>query len=116
MDAKKQLGREIVARYHGQAAGSQAEASFVRRFRDNEVPEEMPEIKINPESNTILLCKVISEAGLVKSNSEGRRAIVQGGVKVNGEKIADENAEISCCGEFVIQVGKRRFAKVIFVR
>ena len=52
----------------------------------------------------------------MKSNSEGRRAIVQGGVKVNGEKIADENAEISCCGEFVIQVGKRRFAKVIFVR
>ena len=116
MDAKKQLGREIVARYHGQAAGSQAEANFVRRFRDNEVPEEMPELKINPESDTILLCKVISEAGLVKSNSEGRRAIVQGGVKVNGEKIADDNAEISCCGEFVIQVGKRRFAKVIFVR
>jgi len=116
MDAKKQLGREIVARYHGQAAGSQSEANFVRRFRDNEVPDEMPEITINPEYDTILLCKVISEAGLVKSNSEGRRAIVQGGVKVNGEKIGDENAEISCCGEYVIQVGKRRFAKVIFVR
>lgn len=115
MDAKKQLGREIVARYHGQAAGSQAEANFVRRFRDNEVPDEMPEITINPECDTMLLCKVISEAGLVKSNSEGRRAIVQGGVKVNGEKIGDENAEISCCGEYVIQVGKRRFAKVIFV-
>lgn len=116
MDAKKQLGREIVGRYHGQDAGPQAEANFVRRFRDNEVPEEMPEVKIETEFDTILLCKAISEAGLVKSNSEGRRAIVQGGVKVNGEKVADENAEISCCGEFVIQVGKRRFAKVIFVR
>lgn len=116
MDAKKQLGREIVARYHGAAAATQAEESFIRRFRDNEIPNDMPEIRIPAETEKMLLCKLIAEAGLVKSNSEGRRAIAQGGVKINGEKIGDENAEIACVGEVILQVGKRRFAKAVFIR
>ena len=59
---------------------------------------------------------MLAQAEVVKSNSEGRRAIQQGGVKVNGEKVSDENLEIECRGEYVIQVGKRRFAKVSFVK
>lgn len=116
MDAKKQLGREIVTRYHGEAAAVKAEENFVRRFRNNEIPEDMPEVRVKSEGETILLCKLIAEAGLVKSNSEGRRSIAQGGVKVNSEKVSDENAEIACSGEVILQVGKRRFAKVIFIR
>lgn len=115
MDAKKQLGREIVARYHGGLAASQAEEDFVKRFRDNQVPDDMPEFRLSPESSKVLLCKVLAEAGLVKSNSEGRRAIIQGGVKINGEKVSDENLEIVSDGEYILQVGKRRFAKVVFV-
>jgi tyrosyl-tRNA synthetase len=57
---------------------------------------------------------VLAQAVLVKSNSEGRRAIQQGGVKLNGEKVSDENLEIPCSGEYIIQVGKRRFARVRF--
>jgi tyrosyl-tRNA synthetase len=57
---------------------------------------------------------VLAQADLVKSNSEGRRAIQQGGVKLNGEKVSDENLEIPCSGELIIQVGKRRFARVRF--
>jgi tyrosyl-tRNA synthetase len=115
METKKLLGREIVARYHGSAAAAQAEENFVRRFRDNQTPEEMPEIKLVVTGDTILLGKLLAEAGLVKSNSEGRRAITQGGVKVNGDRISDENLELACKGMYILQVGKRRFARVIFV-
>jgi len=114
MAAKKALGRELVARYHGEAAGAQAEENFVSRFRDNQTPDEMPEFTLKPEGEKALLCRVLAEASLVKSNSEGRRSIQGGGVKVNGEKVADENAELACAGEYIIQVGKRRFAKVRF--
>jgi tyrosyl-tRNA synthetase len=55
---------------------------------------------------------VLAEAGLVKSNSEGRRAIQQGGVKINSEKVSDENLELTSGNQYVLQVGKRRFAKV----
>jgi tyrosyl-tRNA synthetase len=114
MEAKKQLGREMVARYHGATAAAQAEENFVRRFRDNQTPDDMPEIVLAADEGKMLLCKVLAQSDLVKSNSEGRRAVQQGGVKVNGEKVSDENLEIACSGEYIIQVGKRRFAKVRF--
>ena len=114
MAAKKQLAREMVGRYHGAEAGEQADENFIKRFRNNETPEDMPEFVLTSEGAKVLLCKVLAEAGLTKSNSEGRRSIQGGGVKVNGEKISDENQEIDCVGEYVIQVGKRRFAKVRF--
>jgi tyrosyl-tRNA synthetase len=116
MEAKKQLGREIVARYHGVPAAAHAEGNFVKRFRDNQTPDEMPEIIVTVDEENALLCKILAQSVLVKSNSEGRRAIQQGGVKVNGEKISDENLEIACSGEYIIQVGKRRFARVRFVK
>jgi len=114
MDAKKQLGREIVCRYHGPDAGVQAEENFVKRFRDNQTPDDMPEITVSAEGGKLLLCKILATAGLVPSNSEGRRAIKGGGVKVNGDKVSDENLEIESSGEYVVQVGKRRFAKIKF--
>jgi len=114
MEAKKRLGREMVTRYHGAVAAALAEENFVKRFRDNQTPDDMPEVTLAAEGDKMLLCKVLALADLVKSNSEGRRAIQQGGVKVNGERVADENLEISCGGEYIIQVGKRRFARVIF--
>jgi tyrosyl-tRNA synthetase len=112
MEAKKQLAREIVGRYHGEEAAVQADQNFVKRFRDNETPEDMPEIAISLEGEKIPLFKVLASAGLVKSSSEGRRSIQGGGVKVNGEKIAEEILELAA-GSYVIQVGKRRFAKVV---
>ncbi len=114
MEAKKRLGREMVMRYHGSDMASQAEENFVKRFRDNQTPEKMPEIAMAVEEENMLLCKVLAQADLVKSNSEGRRAIQQGGVKINGEKVNDENLEISCSGEYTLQVGKRRFARITF--
>jgi tyrosyl-tRNA synthetase len=115
MEIKKQLGREMVTRYHGITSAAQAEENFVKRFRDNQTPDEMPEIILTVEEEKALLCKILAQADLVKSNSEGRRAIQQGGVKIDGVKISDENLEIACSGEYIIQVGKRRFARVRFV-
>ena len=114
MEAKKQLGREIVARYHGAEMATVAEENFVSRFRDNQVPEDMPVVELAAEGEKVLLCKLLALAGVVPSNSEGRRAIKGGGVKVNGEKVADENLELVCSGEYVVQVGKRRFSRVVY--
>ena len=114
MDAKKRLGRELVTRFHNERAAVQAEQNFTRRFRDNEIPAEMPEVSLGVDGECMLLYKVLALADLVKSNSEGRRAIQQGGVKINGEKVGDENLELACHGEYVIQVGKRRFSRVKF--
>jgi len=114
MEAKKQLGREIVSRYHGVAAAQAAEGNFVRRFRDNQTPDEMPELILPTQEGVILLGRLLAEAGLVQSNSEGRRAINQGGVKVNGEKISDDALELPRAGEYILQFGKRRFAKIVF--
>ncbi|HJV65547.1 MAG TPA: tyrosine--tRNA ligase [Geomonas sp.] len=111
MDAKKQLAREMVARYHGADAATLADENFVKRFRNNEMPEDMPEISIALEGAKMPLFKVLATAELVKSGSEGRRSIQGGGVKVDGEKVADESLELGA-GQYVIQVGKRRFAKV----
>lgn len=114
MAAKKQLAREIVARYHGAVAADNAEESFVRRFRDNQTPEEMPEYILSAEEGKVLLSRLLAEAGLVKSNSEGRRAINQGGVKVNGEKVTNDMLELPGVGDYVLQFGKRRFARIVF--
>lgn len=114
MEAKKQLAREMVGRYHGEEAAALADENFIKRFRNNETPDEMPEITLKPEGEKVLLCRVLTEAGLTKSNGEGRRSIQGGGVKINGEKVSDENLEIACSGEYIIQVGKRRFARVTF--
>jgi tyrosyl-tRNA synthetase len=114
MDAKKQLGREIVSRYHGQAAASAAEENFVKRFRDNQTPEDMLEITLSPAGEPIALAKLLVQAGLVASNGEGKRAIQQGGVKVDGNKVSDEFLELACTGSYILQVGKRRFGRVSF--
>ncbi len=112
MEAKKALGRELVSRYHSILAAGEAEENFVRRFRDNQVPKEMEAVTLHCDAEKMLLCKALAEAGLVKSNSEGRRSILQGGVKVDTVKVADENYEISRGNQYVIQVGKRRFARI----
>jgi len=114
MEAKKQLGREIVFRYHGEAEALAAEENFVSRFRDNQIPDDMPELILPAKSSSVLLCKLLAAAGVVPSNSEGRRAIKGGGVKVDGEKITDENLELQCTGAYVLQVGKRRFVKIVY--
>lgn len=113
MTAKKALAQELVARFHGPVAAQAAEESFVRRFRDNQIPDEISSFKLSSQEGKILLCKALAESGLVSSNSEGRRAVQQGGVKVNSEKISDVNFALQAGAEYIVQVGKRKFAKLL---
>lgn len=113
MAAKKRLGRELVSRFHGAGAGDIAEENFVKRFKENEIPDEMPQVSFTLADGSILLARAMTEAGLTKSNGEGRRAIDGGGVKLNNEKVSDTNLELSAPGEYIVQIGKRRFARVM---
>ncbi|MBC7961934.1 MAG: tyrosine--tRNA ligase [Steroidobacteraceae bacterium] len=113
MAVKKALGREIVSRFHGAGAGESAEENFVKRFKENEIPDEMPQVCFALSDGSVLLARAMTEAGLTKSNGEGRRAIDQGGVKLDGEKVSDTNLELTAAGEYIVQIGKRRFARIV---
>ncbi len=108
-DAKVMLAQEIVTRFHDRAAAERALADFEARFRQGVAPEEMPEIALVGAPKAI--ATVLREAGLAASASEAARNIDQGGVKVDGVRIDDRGLKLPE-GLYVIQVGKRRFARV----
>ena len=82
-------------------------------FTKGGLPDEIAEVELSFEQ-PVWLAKLLVEAGLVKSTSDGRRMIKQGAVSLDSEKATDEKAEITPEGELLVKVGKRRFAKVIF--
>ncbi len=108
-DAKVMLGQEIVARFHSQAAAETALAAFEARFRDGAIPENMPEVTVAGAPVGIL--KLLREAGLVASGAEAQRNVEQGGVRIDGERVEDKGLQLET-GIYVIQVGKRKFARV----
>ncbi len=107
-DVKLELGREIVARYHGQAAGDEAVQGFINQFAKGALPEDIEEFTFE---QGIGLPNMLKEAGLVASTSEAMRMIKQNAVKCEGEVITDPKAEVTV-GTKVYQVGKRRFARI----
>ena len=112
-DAKEDLAREIVARYHGQAEAQRAAQEFAHIFREGGLPEDIEEITLTPQGPAgLLLPNVITEAGLAASTSEARRLIKEGAVKLDGEKMADVHLELAANRPFLLQVGKKRFKKV----
>ena len=110
MDIKMELAREIVSIFHGEEAALRAEEHFKRVFRERQLPEEMPTYHLTAPST---LVDIMAEAGLVASKSEARRLIRQGGVRLDDERITDINATVAPDGEHVLQVGKRRFLRLI---
>jgi tyrosyl-tRNA synthetase len=112
-EVKKQLARELTARFHGREEAISAEENFEKVFQQKGVPDEIPEVTVTAVEN-IWLPQLLVDAGLVKSTSDGRRMIKQNAVAVDGEKIVDENTTIAPHGEILIKVGKRRFCKVMF--
>jgi tyrosyl-tRNA synthetase len=110
-NVKRRLAREIVARFHGSEAAKEAEEEFDLVFIKGELPEDMPELSLGSES--IWIVELLRLAGFASSNGEGRRLIQGGGVRINGEQVADVDLEWTPKDGAVIQVGKRRFAKVV---
>lgn len=111
-DAKVALAQEIVARFHSPQAAEAALAAFEARFRDGAIPEDMPEVTVGGAPQGIL--RILREAGLVASGSEAQRNVEQGGVRVNGDRVEDKSLQLSA-GTYVVQVGKRKFARVKLV-
>ena len=107
-DVKILLAKEIIARFHDEAAADAAEQEFINRFQKGAIPDEMPEFTFEGE---IGLASLLKEAGLVPSTSEAIRAAQQGGVKIDGEKVEDVK-QTAQKGTFVYQVGKRKFARI----
>lgn len=107
-EVKVELAQEIVTRFHSAQAAEQALETFDARFRRGEMPEDMPEVTVAGE---LALLRVLREAGLVASGSEAQRNVEQGGVRINGERVDDKGLQLEP-GSYVLQVGKRKFARV----
>ena len=107
-DVKMSLAKEIVRLYHSEEDSLKAEHHFVHVFQKNQMPEDLEPVKITDTMNFI---EVIVYAKLASSNSEARRLITQGGVRINGEKVSDFN-DVKLKDEDIIQVGKKKFAKI----
>ncbi len=111
-DVKLDLAEEIVARFHGAAAGPDARRQFLARFQKGAMPDDMPDVKIDGGGSPVRLTRILKEAGLTPSTSEAMRMIRQGAVKIDGQRIDDPAREVVPGDGLVCQVGKRRFARV----
>lgn len=110
-DVKIWLAKEIIARYHDEAAAEAAHNDFIQRFSKNAIPDEMPEVNLAAPADGIAVGNLLKEAGLVETTSEALRMIKQNAVKRDGEVIADGKLLVTA-GTAVWQVGKRKFARI----
>ncbi len=112
-DAKDALAFELAERFQGRQAAERAREAFVARFRHGAVPEDTPRVALTyDEDGGIGIAAALKEAGLVGSSSEGMRMVRQGAVRVDGERIEDPKARLEAGRAHLLQVGKRRFARV----
>lgn len=110
---KQQLARELTARFHSEDAARQAEENFASVFSKHEVPDDLPEYALTA-TEAVWLPKLLADAGLVSSTSEGRRMIDQSAVSIDGQKITDSGCTVAPSGTKIVKVGKRRFCRVVF--
>ncbi len=115
MEIKIGFAKEIVARFHSKMAAEKAHADFEARFKQGELPEDIPEHRIAVDGEPLLLTQILKRVGLTASTSEAGRMIDQGGVRLNGEKVSDKGLALGKGERFVVQVGKRKFARVSLV-
>lgn len=113
-DVKVRLARELTARFHDAEAALGAERNFEKVFAQHQLPEDIPEFSMSAGGEPIWLPRLLQEAGLVKSTSDGRRMIKQNAVSLDGEKVDDVNMNVAKSGNLLVKVGKRRFCRIIF--
>jgi tyrosyl-tRNA synthetase len=111
---KVAFAQEIVARFHSQADAEKALNDFQTRAKGG-IPDDVPEISITIEGESVGVAQLLKLAGLVESTSEAYRAIEQGGVKLDSEKVSDRGLQLTKGSKVVAQVGKRKFANVIIL-
>ena len=111
-DIKVQFAKEVVARFHDAEAAERAQAEFEQRFRHGMLPEDMPQVTLKVTAEGLAAPQLLKQAGLVPSVSEALRMIEQGGVRLDGERLADKGLRIARGETVVAQVGKRKFARI----
>ncbi len=112
MEVKFELAMELVGRFHGQKAAREAKEAFIARFRRGALPEDMPEAVLRAPSEGLSIAQALKQAGLVPSTSEGLRMLRQGAVRIDGERVHERDTVLRPGATVVLQVGKRRFARV----
>jgi tyrosyl-tRNA synthetase len=118
MELKKKLAHEIVKEYHNEEDAVKARKEFESVFSKGNLPEDIPVIEISKsdlEDGELWIVKLVAATGLVDSNSQARRMIKQGAVSINDKKYEKINLDIKVEDEMIIQIGKRRFAKIKLV-
>ncbi len=111
-DVKYQLAHEIVERFHSPGDAVKAHQSFVNQFQRGEVPDDIAEVDIDNQGKDMPVANVIKSAGLVGSTSEVYRLMAQGAVRIDGERVTDHKLAIKTGVSTLVQVGKRRFARI----
>jgi tyrosyl-tRNA synthetase len=111
-DVKVRLAIEMVTRFHGADAARRAHESFVARFQKGQLPDDMPQVELAGQGAKMPLPRLLKEAGLTASTSEAIRLIKQGGVRIDGEKAEDPALELATGKSYILQAGKRKFARV----
>ena len=110
-DIKVQFAQEIVARFHSVADAEKALTDFQTRAKGG-IPDDVPQVSLTIEGDSIGIAQLLKMAGLVESTSEAYRAMEQGGVKIDSEKVSDRQLQLAKGQSVVAQVGKRKFANV----
>lgn len=111
-DIKFKLAEEIITRFHNAAAADSAQQDFIKRFQKNALPDDMPEVELQSESGDMKIGYVLKQSQLCSSTSEALRMIAQGAVKIDGEKVTAKDVALASGTTAVVQVGKRKFARV----
>jgi tyrosyl-tRNA synthetase len=111
-DAKFELGREIVARFHSEGVAEAAQQTFVARFQQGAMPQDIPEVSLTTDDGTLGLAHLLKGAGLVGSTSDANRMVKQGAVRIDGQRIEDRELRLAAGTSSVYQVGKRKYARV----
>jgi tyrosyl-tRNA synthetase len=111
-DYKIKLAEEIITRYHSSDAAKKATENFIAQFQKGAIPDDITEVNLVAEGAGLAIAQLLKQANLVDSTSEAYRMIEAGAVKIDGEKVIDKNLQVAKKNTHVVQVGKRRFAKV----
>ena len=111
-DEKRRLARTVVERYHGEGSGASAEAAFDLVFKQKQAPDDVPSFDL-PADDPVWIPKLLADSGMASSNSEARRLLSQGAVKIDGEPVRDENLDRNALVGTIVQVGKRRFTRFV---
>jgi len=112
-DIKRKLARTLVSLYHSKDAAIQAETEFDKIFIKKDVPDEIPEFKIDSKNPEINIVELITAINFAPSRAEAKRLVMQGGVSVDGKKISDFNSRLKLIDGMIMKVGKRKFIKFV---